>query len=94
MKLNLRRKYIKGLPANIKEPLLQPLHHNLTWSMDFIHDGLLHGKVFRAFNVIDDFNCEALTIPLTRASPSKRVIRELDKWMEWRGTLPVIRKEP
>jgi putative transposase len=85
MRLNLRRKYKKRLPARIKEPLLQPLHHNLTWSMDFIHDGLLHGKTFRAFNVIDDFNREALTIAIDTSLTSKRVTRELDKLIEWRG---------
>ena len=32
--------------------------------MDFIHDGLLGGKSFRAFNVIDDFNREILNITI------------------------------
>jgi putative transposase len=85
MKLNLRRKYKKRLPLRIQQPLLQPLHHNLTWSMDFVHDGLFQGKPFRAFNVIDDFNREVLTISIDTSLTSLRVIRELDKLIEWRG---------
>lgn len=85
MKLNLRRKHKKRLPARIKQPLLQPLHHNLTWSMDFIHDGLLYGKPFRAFNVIDDFNREALNITIDTSLTCKRVVSELDRIVEWRG---------
>lgn len=69
----------------IKEPLLQPLLPNMTWSMDFMHDGLINGKSFRAFNVIDDFNREALNITLDTSLTSQRVIRELEKLIEWRG---------
>jgi putative transposase len=58
MKLNLRRKHKKRLPARIQEPLLQPIAPNITWSMDFMQDGLLSGMKFRSFNVIDDYiNC-------------------------------------
>lgn len=85
MKLNLRRKYKKRLPMRIKQPLVQPLHHNLTWSMDFVHDGLFQGKPFRAFNIIDDFNREALSIAIDTSLTSQRVIRELNKLVEWRG---------
>ncbi|WP_415541465.1 hypothetical protein, partial [Empedobacter stercoris] len=34
MKLNLRNKRKKRLPARIKEPLLRPIYPNVTWSMD------------------------------------------------------------
>jgi putative transposase len=85
MKLNLRRKYKKRLPMRIQHPLIQPLHHNLTWSMDFVHDGLFQGKSFRSFNVIDDFNREVLTISIDTSLTSLRVIRELNKLLEWRG---------
>jgi putative transposase len=85
MKLNLRRKCKKRLPARVKQPLVQPLHPNLIWSMDFVHDGLLPGKSFRAFNVIDDFNREILNITIDTSLTSKRVVRELDKVVEWRG---------
>lgn len=85
MKLNLRRPYKKRLPKRPKESLVQPLFPNMTWSMDFMSDGLIGGKSFRSFNVIDDFNREALNITIDRSIPSRRVIRELDKLIEWRG---------
>ena len=53
--------------------------------MDFVHDGLFRGKSFRAFNVIDDFNREVLTISIDTSLTSLRVIRELDRLLEWRG---------
>ena len=85
MKLNLRRKHKKRLPARVLEPLAQPLHPNLTWSMDFMHDGLMGGKPFRSFNIIDDFNREVLNITIDTSLTSLRVIRELTKLIEWRG---------
>jgi len=91
MKLNLRRKHKRRLPARILEPLLQPLYPNLHWSMDFMHDGLINGSPFRSFNVIDDFNREALNITLDTCLTSQRVIRELEKVIEWRGKPERIR---
>lgn len=91
MKLNMRRKHKKRLPVRVKEPLLQPLYPNITWSMDFMHDGLINGKPFRSFNVIDDYNREALNITLDTSLTSARVIRELEKLIEWRGKPERIR---
>ena len=90
-KLNIRRKYKRRLPARVKEPLLQPIAPNVTWSMDFMHDGLIDGKRFRSFNVIDDYNREVLNITIEKGMPSKRVIGELDRLIEWRGVPERIR---
>lgn len=91
MKLNLRRKCKKRLPLRPQESLVQPLMPNLTWSMDFMHDTLNNGVKFRTFNVIDDFNREALNITLGTSMTSHRVIRELDRLIEWRGKPAHIR---
>lgn len=85
MGLNLRRKRKKRLPARIMEPLLQPIYPNITWSMDFMHDTLSNGIAFRSLNIIDDYNREALNITVDTSLASKRVIRELDKLIAWRG---------
>jgi putative transposase len=91
MKLNLRRKYKRRLPVREKVPLLYPVGPNITWSMDFVHDGLISGKSFRSFNVIDDFNREALNITLATSLTSNRVIRELRRLIDWRGKPEKIR---
>jgi putative transposase len=85
MKLNLRRKYKKRLPARIQGPLEQPEAPNVMWSMDFMHDGLISGESFRSFNIIDDYNREALLVTIGKSLTSLRVIRELEKLIEWRG---------
>ena len=61
--------------------------------MDFMHDTLSNGIRFRSFNVIDDFNREALNLTIDTSLPSKRIIRELDKLIAWRGALEAIRMD-
>lgn len=91
LKLNLRRKHKKRVPSRIKEPLVQPIGPNITWSMDFMHDGLINGKKFRSFNLIDDFNREVLNITIDTSINSRRVIDELEKLAQWRGLPTKIR---
>ena len=43
--------------------------------MDFMHDQLSDGRCIRLFNVIDDFNREALGIDVDFSLPSERGIR-------------------
>ena len=93
MGLHLRRKSRKRLSLRPKEGLLQPLYPNLSWSMDFMHDTLSNGIRFRSFNVIDDFNREALNLTIDTSLPSKRIIRELDKLIAWRGAPEAIRMD-
>jgi len=93
MRLNLRNKRKKRLPVRIKAPLLCPIGPNITWSLDFMHDTLASGKTIRTLNVIDDFSREALSITVDTSLPAQRVIRELEKLLEWRGTPEKIRSD-
>jgi putative transposase len=52
------------LTARAKEPLEVTDAINHTWSMDFVTDVLENKRRFRAFNVIDDYNREALDIKI------------------------------
>lgn len=91
LKLNLRSKRKKRLPARVKEPLLRPIYPNVTWSMDFMHDTLECGKKVRSLNIIDDFNREILTITIDTSLPSSKVISQLKQLVEWRGKPDKIR---
>jgi putative transposase len=74
--LNLRIKPKKRLPKRIPQPLIQQKQINQSWSMDFMSDSLLSGRAFRTFNVLDDYNREALWIEVDTSLPSERVIRQ------------------
>ena len=64
---------------------------NDSWSMDFMHDQLNHGRSYRLLNVIDDFNREGLGIEVDFSVPAERVIRSLEQIIEWRGKPRSIR---
>lgn len=91
LELNLRIKPKKRLVREKPEPLAEPTAINQVWSMDFMHDQLADGRSIRLFNVIDDFNREGLEIEVGFSLPSERVIRSLERIMEWRGRPDRIR---
>lgn len=62
LKLNFRRKGKQRLPARSPAPLAKPEAMNQSWSIDLMLDALVCGRRFRTFNVVDDFNREALAI--------------------------------
>ena len=91
LELNLRIKPRKRLIREAPEALNVPEAINQIWSMDFMHDQLQDGRSFRLFNVIDDFNREALSIEVDFSLPSERVIRALNQIIDWRGKPKAIR---
>lgn len=91
LELNLRIKPKKRIKREAPEPLSVPTAPNEVWSMDFMHDNLSDGRSFRLFNVIDDYNREGLEIEADFSLPSQRVIRSLERIIEWRGKPKIIR---
>jgi putative transposase len=88
MGLNKRRKsYKRRLPGKSRY-VAQPLAANYCWSVDFMRDTLYSGRVYRLFNVIDDYNREALATEVDINLPAGRVLRVLDRIAEERGGYP------
>ena len=91
LELNLRIKPKKRIIRERPEALKVPGAVNESWSMDFMHDSLADSRSYRIFNVIDDFNREALGMEVDLSLPSERVIRSLEEIIEWRGKNKAIR---
>ena len=91
LELNLRIKPKRRLKRDKPQALAVPQRANEVWSMDFMHDALSDGRSFRTFNVIDDFNREGLGIEVDLSLPSARIIRALERIIEWRGKPHALR---
>lgn len=85
LSLTMRRKAKRRLPSRQPQPLTVAIIPNQTWSVDFMSDALICGRRFRTFNVIDDFNREALGIEIDLSLPTKRIVRTLDNIALIRG---------
>ncbi|ELD1049181.1 IS3 family transposase [Salmonella enterica] len=93
LKLNLRRKGKKRLPNRNPQPLAVPINMNHCWSVDFMSDALMDGRRFRLFNVVDDFNREALAVEVDLNIPAHRVVRVLERLSAERGYPAFIRSD-
>lgn len=93
LRLNRRRMGKKRLPPRTPAPLRVPGRMNQSWSMDFMSDALWNGRRFRTFNVVDDFNREALCIEVDLNLPAARVVRSLERIAAWRGYPAKVRMD-
>lgn len=91
LELNLRIKPKRRLKRDKPEALSVPMAINQVWSIDFMSDSLMDGRLLRTFNVLDDYNREGLGIEVDLSLPSTRVIRCLEQIIEWRGSPSCIR---
>jgi len=91
LRLNIRSRSKKRLPARIKQALYQPEVMNEVWSIDFMSDTLWDGRKYRLLNIVDDYNRELLHIEADLSLPTLRVIRVLEYLKEFRGLPKIIR---
>lgn len=91
LKLNIRRRRKKRLPARVKQALFQPEAINQVWSVDVMSDSLGDGRKYRLLNIVDDYNREVLHIEADTSLPTVRLIRALEYLQEFRGLPNMIR---
>ena len=91
LELNLRIKPRRRIKRDKPDALSVPLAPNQVWSIDFMSDSLTDGRTLRTFNVLDDYNREGLGIEVDQSLPSARVIKALERIIEWRGKPAAIR---
>ena len=93
MKLGLRRKRKRPFPAKECSPLEEQTQPNQVWSIDFMSDSLTDGRRLRVYNVLDDYNREALMTKVGISFPAQRVTRLMDQLIEERGKPEYIRSD-
>lgn len=93
MKLNLRRAAKRRLPKRERIPLYVPRLPDSVWSADFMSDALICGRRYRLFNVVDDFNREALHVEVDTSLTSERLIRVFEHLRQTRGLPQVLRTD-
>ena len=85
MKLNLPRRAKRRLPQRVQHPMAVAARANAEWAMDFMADTLDQGRRFRTLNILDEGGREALAIVIDTSIPGARVVRTLDRLVQWRG---------
>ena len=93
MQLNLRRAAKRRLPKRQRVPLYVPRLPDTVWSVDFMSDALACGRRFRTFNVVDDFNREALHIEVDTSLTSARLVRIFEQIKRDHGLPQVLRSD-
>jgi len=93
MQLNLRRKAKQRLSKRERIPLYVPRHPDSVWSADFVSDAMACGRRYRTFNVVDDFNREAVHIEIDTSLPCSRLVRVFEQIKAERGLPEVLRTD-
>lgn len=91
MGLNQPRRTRRRLPTRERESLVVPDRPDQVWSADFMSDSLYRGPRFRTFNVIDDFNREAVAIEIDTSLTGPRLIRVFEQLQRERALPDLLR---
>ena len=77
--LSLRRRRRRKRLEPSARGARRPVAANQTWAVDFVHDGLISGRRFRALAVIDEWSRESLAIEVDVSLTGERVTRVLER---------------
>jgi len=83
--LTVRKRKGRKRATGSRAPILIEALPNARWSVDFVHDQLSNGRRLRILNVIDDVTKECLAAVADTSISGRRVARELDAILAWRG---------
>ncbi len=83
--LAVRRRKRKRIGPFERKPLPKPERANLSWSMDFVSDGLADGRRLRCLTIVDDCTRECLAIEVDTSITGTRVKAVLERLAETRG---------
>lgn len=88
LQLGRRKRRVKSRYRGSK--LDEPTRLNQLWTMDFLSDQLIDGRVFRVLVVMDVYSRECLALEVDTSIGGQRVARVLDRLKEQRGLPEVI----
>ena len=83
--LAVRRRKRKRIGLFERKPLPKPIAANLSWSMDFVADGLIGGRRLRCLTIVDDCTRESLAIEVDTSITGLRVQGVLERLADTRG---------
>jgi putative transposase len=91
LKMTLKRKRKRRLPARIKQPLQQQAKHIVSYSMDFMSDALTNGRKVKILNIMDDCTRESLSAYVDYSILGERVVDVVKNIIAERGKPDFIR---
>ena len=83
--LAVRRRQRKRIGIVERKPLPKPTAANVSWSMDFVADGLIGGRRLRCLTIVDDCTRECLAIEVDTSLPGRRVQAVLERLADTRS---------
>jgi putative transposase len=83
--LAVRRRKRKRIGVIERKPLPKPTRANVSWSMDFVADGMIGGRRLRCLNIVDDCTRECLAIEVDTSITGVRVQAVLERLADTRG---------
>ncbi len=83
--LAVRRRKRKRIGPFERKPLPKPTQANVSWSMDFVSDGLANGRRLRCLNIVDDCTRECLALEVDTSITGTGVVNVLERLADTRG---------